>query len=227
MGLTAKSAFNQNPVQTSTEFLNTLFADYPRPNFQVRMWDHSTWGTVQQPSFTLVLKHPGALREMFLRSSELSLGEAYIFDDFDIEGDIEAAFELADYLLRQQTRSFPQGVCLASLLQKLPRRRQRHDDSRPATLSGVAHSKDRDCQAVRYHYDLPPAFFGLFLDQRMVYSCGYFTSPEETSIDKAQLSKLDYICRKLRLRRGDRLLDIGCGWGALLIHAAAHYGVQA
>jgi cyclopropane-fatty-acyl-phospholipid synthase len=223
----AKYARNQNPVQVSTEFLNTLFAGHSRPNFQIRMWDHSTWGEAEQQSFTLVLKHPGALREMFLRSSELSLGEAYIFDDFDIEGDIEAAFELADYLLAQQTRSLLQGVYLASLLHKLPRIRQRRDDCRPATLFGVAHSKDRDCQAVRYHYDLPPAFFALFLDQRMVYSCGYFSTPEETSIDQAQLSKLDYICRKLRLRRGDRLLDIGCGWGALLIHAAAHYGVQA
>ena len=208
-------------------FLNTLFADYPGPNFQVRFWDHRTWGAIQQPSFTLVLKHPGALREMFLRPSELSLGEAYIFDDFDIEGDIEASFEMADYLLGQRTRSLLQSIYLASLLRKLPGSRQARDNRRPATLIGLAHSKDRDCQAVRYHYDLPPAFFALFLDQRLVYSCGYFTSVEETSIDQAQLDKLDYICRKLRLHQDDRLLDIGCGWGALLIHAAAHYGVQA
>ena len=227
MGLAVKSPFSWNPVRVSTEFLNTLFADYSKLDFQVRLWNETRWGSLEEPRFTLVLKHPGALREMFLRPSELSLGEAYIFDDFDIEGDIEASFEMADYLLGPRTRGLLQGMYLASLLQKLPRSRERNDDYRPATLFGVAHSKDRDCQAVRYHYDLPPAFFALFLDQRLVYSCAYFTTAEEASIDRAQLNKLDYICRKLRLRQGDRLLDIGCGWGALPIHAAAHYGVHA
>ena len=116
MGLTAKPAFNQNPVRVSTEFLNTLFADYPRPDFHVRLWDETRWGSLEEPRFTLVLKYPGALREMFLRPSELSMGEAYIFDDFDIEGDIEASFEMADYLLGQRTRSLLQGVHLATLL---------------------------------------------------------------------------------------------------------------
>src|SRR5262249_27576931 len=95
----------------------------------------------------------------------------------------------------------------------------------PAALLGSLHSRYRDHQAISYHYDLPAEFFALWLDQRMVYSCAYFEY-EESDLNTAQYRKLDYLCRKLRLRRGDRLLDIGCGWGALLIHAAGRYGVQ-
>ena len=102
MGLLAKSLFGETATGVSAEFLEALLADYPKRDFQVRLWDGTTWGAETQPRFTLVLKHPGALRAMFLSPSELALGEAYIDDDFDIEGDIEAAFELADYLLGQE-----------------------------------------------------------------------------------------------------------------------------
>jgi cyclopropane-fatty-acyl-phospholipid synthase len=78
-------------------------------------------------------------------------------------------------------------------------------------------------EAIAHHYDISNAFYRLFLDERMVYSCAYFTD-FSNGIDQAQRDKLDHICRKLRLKPGDRLLDIGCGWGALLIHAAKHYG---
>jgi cyclopropane-fatty-acyl-phospholipid synthase len=101
MGLLAKSRFEEPHSLISAELLETLLADYPRRDFQVRLWDGTTWGMEKQPRFTLVLKHPEALRAMFLPPSELKLGEAYIYDDFNIEGDIEAAFDLADYLLGQ------------------------------------------------------------------------------------------------------------------------------
>ena len=81
-------------------------------------------------------------------------------------------------------------------------------------------------QAIQYHYDVSNEFYQLWLDEKMIYSCAYFKDPDE-SIDAAQARKLDYICRKLRLEPGDRLLDIGCGWGALIMHAAEHYGVEA
>jgi cyclopropane-fatty-acyl-phospholipid synthase len=227
MGVTANSALNQALVQVRPELLENLLADYPKRNFQVRLWDGRTWGLDQHPRFTLVLKHPGALRDMFFLPSELTLGEAYIFDDFDIEGDIEAALDLADYLLEQSDRrGVLQSLRLPTLLQNLAVNRQTNRVHRAATSHGSVHSKKRDCQAVRYHYDLPPEFFALWLDPRMLYSCAYFAPGEETDLDTAQCRKLDYICRKLRLRRGDRLLDIGCGWGGLMIHAAARYGAQ-
>jgi cyclopropane-fatty-acyl-phospholipid synthase len=84
----------------------------------------------------------------------------------------------------------------------------------------------RDRQAVTYHYDVSNAFYSLWLDKRMVYSCAYFTSPGD-DLDTAQEKKLDLLCRKLRLQRGNRMLDIGCGWGGLVLHAAKNYGVDA
>jgi len=92
-------------------------------------------------------------------------------------------------------------------------------------LRGARHSKERDRQAVTYHYNRSNDFYALWLDSRMVYSCAYFTTPDD-DIDIAQERKLDYISRKLRLRPGERLLDIGCGWGGLVIYAAQHYGVE-
>ena len=225
MAALAKSLFGETPTVVCAEFLDALLADYPRPDFQVRLWDGTTWGAVQQPPFTLMLKHPGALHAMFSRPSELTLGEAYIYNDFDIEGDIEAAFQLADYLLEQEY-GLGKSFDLAKRLSKLPVNSGAHKNWRSANFSGSVHSRDRDRQAISYHYDLPADFYALWLDRRMVYSCAYFATPEE-DLDSAQERKLDYICRKLRLRRGERLLDIGCGWGGLIIHAAAHYGVEA
>lgn len=225
MHLLAKSLRPETPLQVCTEFLDALCKDYARATFQVRFWDGTLWKPAKCPRFTLVLKHPGALRAMFSSPSELTLGEAYIHDDFDIEGDIEAAFDLADYLLGGE-RSLRGDLDLAGFLHKLPKSHHSHTGIHLVDLSGELHSKSRDRQAVRYHYDLPPEFYALWLDPRMVYSCAYFTRPED-NLDAAQQHKLHYICRKLRLLPGERLLDIGCGWGALIMHAAAHYGVEA
>ncbi|HEY6270495.1 MAG TPA: cyclopropane-fatty-acyl-phospholipid synthase family protein [Terriglobales bacterium] len=226
MGLLTSSVFKQTPIQPGVELLAELLADYPTRNFQVRFWDGTTWGS-KQPRFTLVLKHPGALREMFLSPSELTLGESYIFDDLDIEGDIEGGFDLADYLLTKDSQGLSQKLHLARALRKLPGRQETRPEHPTPNLLGSAHSKDRDRQAISFHYDLPPDFFALWLDRRMNYSCAYFTDGEDSDLDTAQCRKLDYICRKLRLRRGDRLLDIGCGWGGLMVYAAVHYGALA
>ena len=102
---------------------------------------------------------------------------------------------------------------------------QRVIDLPAPELSGEVHSKRRDRAAIRYHYDLVPEFFALWLDPYMLYSSAYFT--DDSDLDNAQERKLDYICRKLRLHAGDHLLDIGCGWGGLLVYAARHFGVEA
>jgi cyclopropane-fatty-acyl-phospholipid synthase len=211
-------------VGESIDFLEHLFVSYPRHDFQVRFWDGTTWGG-NKCRFTLVLKHPGALRRMFTSPSELTLGEAYIFDDFDIEGDIEASFDLGNFLLSQE-RAVTKRLYLAISLGRLPTIGRPRAVPRPLRLRGAVHSRCRDRDAISYHYDLPPEFYSFFLDRRMVYSCAYFHTPED-GLEQAQVQKLDYICRKLRLRPGEHLLDIGCGWGALVIHATAHYGVHA
>lgn len=221
MAISETSLIGREFFSLSANILETLLADYPRRDFQIRLWDGTTWG-VEKSRFTFVLKQPGALRAMFLQPSEVSLGEAYIYDDFDVEGDIEAAFDLADYLLRHD-RSLGQNFELAERLQQLP---ASEGDRRPPHMQGAVHSRDRDRQAIRYHYDLPTNFYALWLDPRMVYSCAYFAVPDQ-DLDAAQENKLDYICRKLRLHPGERLLDIGCGWGGLINYAAARDRVQA
>jgi len=224
MPLLAKSLLRATPSTVRIEFLDAVLGKYPRRDFQVRFWDGTVWGAETQPRFTLVLKHPGALREMFSSPSELTLGEAYVYNDFDLEGDLEAALDLSDYLLVQE-RSQWERLDLKERLAKLPKSDRPQSGLHLVDFSGKVHSKQRDRRAISYHYDLPADFYALWLDPRMVYSCAYFNKPDE-DLDSAQLRKLDYICRKVRLRSGERLLDIGCGWGALIMHAAAHYGVE-
>ncbi|HLH09710.1 MAG TPA: cyclopropane-fatty-acyl-phospholipid synthase family protein [Terriglobales bacterium] len=224
MALREKTWHRQDALHQSISFLDLLFGYDSTDNYQVRLWDGTVWGKAREPQFTLVLNHPGALRSMFLSPSQLTLGEAFIFRDFDVEGDIEAAFWLADRLLNTQ-RGLAESLRLRAILAKLPSELRPRAVPRYGQLRGSQHSRERDRQAVRYHYDLPPEFFSLFLDTRMVYSCAYFVSPD-IELEIAQQSKLDYICRKLRLRPGERFLDIGCGWGALIVWAAEHYGVR-
>src|SRR5690606_18054307 len=88
------------------------------------------------------------------------------------------------------------------------------------------HSRKSDRKAIEYHYDVSNEFYSMWLDPRMVYSCAYFRSGEE-DLETAQVQKLDHVCRKLMLAPGQTLLDIGCGWGAMAIHAASRYGVKA
>jgi len=216
-------------VQTTLSLLQDLLGSSPQPNFAVRLWEGTTWkpeaASAEPARFTLVLQHPGALRTMFLPPSELNLGEAYIYNDFDIEGDIEAVFPLGDHIMDERWGKMAQ-VRYGKRLLSLPKAGQSRPADSAAKLQGTRHSKERDQQAISYHYNRSNDFYALWLDKRMVYSCAYFATPED-DLDTAQERKLNYICRKLRLRPGERLLDIGCGWGGLVIYAAQHYGVEA
>jgi cyclopropane-fatty-acyl-phospholipid synthase len=213
--------------ETTLEVLEAVFAGYPKRHFTVRLWDGTTWpeAAVESPAFTLVLNHPGALREMFLPPSELNLGESYVYGDYDVEGDLIAAFSLVSHF-KKLDMGLGDKLGLAWRLRSLPKNHAPRVGRQAAELSGAEHSRKRDRQAIAYHYDVSNDFYGLWLDRRMVYSCGYFSTPEE-DIHAAQKRKLDYICRKLRLEPGERMLDIGCGWGGLVMYAAEHYGVQA
>jgi cyclopropane-fatty-acyl-phospholipid synthase len=214
-------------VQTTISLLQDLLGGAQPYNFAVRLWDGTVWEPQpgQSARFTLVLQHAGALRSMFLPPNDLTLGEAYIYNDFDIEGDIEAVFPLAEQFMNGQWGKMEQ-VRFGKQLLSLPKVAQQRPGDTAAKLRGARHSKERDRQAVTYHYDRSNDFYALWLDRRMVYSCAYFVAPDD-DIDTAQERKLDYICRKLRLQAGERLLDIGCGWGGLVIYAAQHYGVEA
>jgi cyclopropane-fatty-acyl-phospholipid synthase len=209
-------------------FLRDLLGDYRPREFAVRLWDGTVWGSEpgRPERFTLVINHPGALRRLFWPPTELALAEAYVHEDYDIEGWIEAVFGLADHLLTGRRRGAVERLRFGARLLVLPSGKRPRAGRRTARLRGIKHSKARDRQAVAYHYDVSNDFYALWLDKRMVYSCAYFASPDE-DLDAAQERKLNYVCRKLRLRRGERLLDIGCGWGGLIVHAARRYGVDA
>jgi cyclopropane-fatty-acyl-phospholipid synthase len=207
------------------ELLDELFSPEQVSEVGFRLWDGSRWPDENDHRATIVLNHPGALRRMFLPGTEVGLAEAYLYDDFDIEGEAEAVFGWQESLAEIQDQLWLR-LTLGWRLLQLPRNGRAAGGQRgPANLEGERHSVERDRQAVTYHYDVSNDFYQLYLDKRMVYSCGYFHTPQD-SLDQAQAQKLDHICRKLRLRPGQWMLDIGCGWGGLVIYSAKHYQVQ-
>jgi len=214
-------------VDLTLQILEQITAGVQMQSLNVRLWNGIYWPDPRPKPATLVLNRPSSLREMLEGGSEIALGEAYIREAFDVEGDIVAAFELAD-ILAAQTEAWTRTLSIAGLLRRLPDFKERNgpDKRRGARLNGMKNSPGRDRKAIRFHYDVSNDFYALWLDPRMVYSCAYFEKTD-TSLEQAQLRKLDLICRKLDLQPGERLLDIGSGWGGLLIHAASHYGVHA
>lgn len=227
-GHTTTQQATTDAVDLSRKILTDLFGPPERRAFAVAFWDGTREAPgAQTPAFTLVLRHPDTLRRMLLPPSELTLAEAYVRGDIEIEGDLGAASGVADDL--GALLAAPGRLARVLLrLQALP-----VADEPPVARTdgrfrrqGQRHSLERDRAAVRHHYDLGNDFYALWLDRRMVYSCAYFPTGGET-LDEAQEAKLELICRKLRLRPGERLLDIGCGWGGLISFAAERYGVEA
>ncbi len=157
----------------------------------------------QKPCVIMEIRDPDFLLDL-THPTLGGLGEAFVNGRIDIDGDIMTAIASAEHLAEAG------GAPITS---------------RIAPVSSP-HPPGQDLADITYHYDVGNAFYRLWLDERMVYSCAYFETGEET-LDEAQQSKLDHICRKLRLQPGERFLDIGCGWGGLIMHAAKTYGVQA
>src|SRR6266571_4118007 len=199
-------------------------AEHQSCDFSVRFWDGMDLSPTPRPRFTLVINRPGVLRNLFDSPSELTLGESFIGGDLDVEGDLEAALRFAELLLSYKPNLSQQAALrmLAAALPMFSPIVRRRDDG----LKGDVHSRARDRAAVTRHYDVSNDFYRLWLDRHMIYSSAYFESPDE-DLDTAQVRKLEYICRKLRLRPGDRLLDLGCGWGGLMMYAASRYGAHA
>lgn len=192
-------------------------------------WDGSAAGPADAP--VVELRSPDALRRLLWHPGELGAAQAYVTGELDVPGDLDAALThafavAADRGLsgRPSLKAVAGAVRAALGLDLLGR-----PPAPPATqarVRGRLHSKDRDRSAISHHYDTTADFYSLILDQRnMAYSCGYHASPDQPLAD-AQDAKLDLVCRKLGLEPGMRLLDVGCGWGSLSLHAAEHFGVQ-
>jgi len=184
-------------------------------------------GTVLGPpdsKATVVINSPQALARMIQAPGELGLGRAYVTGEIDVEGDIFAALALRDHLPRIHLG--PRHIAEAA--QVLGRQVFHRVPPPPeeARLHGRRHSRQRDRAAISYHYDVSNDFYRLVLGPSMTYSCAVWKDPKGT-LEEAQTNKYDLIARKLDLKAGMRLLDVGCGWGGMVMRAAEHYGVEA
>ena len=218
------TANSQDPLVGRTVVLIGHIFPQPR-DFGVRLWEGTEIPAAGRTNIWLVLNNPGALQRMFKPPIELSLGEAFILNDFDIEGDIFSAFPFMESMANRPP-STGEIVRLGLGLLKVPAKGTARAKGRGrARLQGKVHSRARDLLAVQYHYDVGNEFYSLWLDGNLQYSCGYFPTGKE-DLNTAQQRKMQHICRKLRLKRGEYLLDIGCGWGGLARYAALNYNVQ-
>ncbi|RKN37363.1 SAM-dependent methyltransferase [Streptomyces hoynatensis] len=195
---------------------------------RLRAWDGSEAGPPDGP--VIVVRHRRALRRLLFRPGELGLARAWVSGEIDVEGDLYEVLDRVTWLLGERPqvgtgRLLAAARDLLALSRAVPVPPPVPNEEVPRR-SGPLHSLRRDRQAISHHYDVGNDFYELVLGPSMVYSCAVW-SPETESLTDAQTAKLDLICRKLALRDGQRLLDVGCGWGSLVLHAARHYGVSA
>jgi len=203
-----------------TEIVAKIMAGY-RGDIAIRLWDGTlAQGALDAPC-TVVFRKPGALRDLILHRNLLRIAESYLNGAIDVEGDLESLFEIRTHLLNL---TLPLGtrLHLLYLALRLPGL-SRHGSAQAGRSKRAAHQNSQ--ASIAHHYDVSNDFYKLWLDPEMVYSCAYYRDDAQP-LAEAQQDKLDYLCRKLRLEPGQTLLDIGCGWGALALWAARHYGVQ-
>ncbi|HEX7060030.1 MAG TPA: cyclopropane-fatty-acyl-phospholipid synthase family protein [Solirubrobacterales bacterium] len=197
--------------------------------FAVRFWDGSELRPEEGRGSgdTLLVRDSRALSYIATAPGQLGLARAWVAGDLDVDGDLERALRAGERFrdLRLGLRDKAASALAAARAGALRLRRPSPPASE-AHPSGRLHSLRRDREAVRHHYDVSNDFYRLVLGPSMVYSCAYFDSPRDT-LEEAQMRKLEVICHKLRLTAGERLLDVGCGWGSLVIHAAQNHGARA
>lgn len=214
----ASPPLHQSQAEKVSTLLNSLFEGYAGPAFSVRFWDDSVWRRAAEGSvFEIFLCNQDAWLTLSTAPDDVSLGEKYIKGEIEVAGDLFLALRAlpqVEYALRSNLPTISFRTAAKRLMSRTSR-----------TLHwGAAHSKRRDAAAISHHYDLSPEFYKLFLGPSMVYSCAYFRKPSN-DLYTAQCDKMDLICRKLELSGRDRFLDIGCGWGSLVLWAAEKYGV--
>jgi cyclopropane-fatty-acyl-phospholipid synthase len=211
---------------STVRFRRDLARLLPDRPFELRFWDGTAVPATRGPGATLVIRSPRALAYALHAPGQLGLGRAYVAGAIDVD-DLDALVTVADTWqppplpLRARARLLLDAARAAGTL------------SSPAVPAaelrprGPLHSLRRDARAVRHHYDVSNEFFGLFLDRSMTYSCAFFSrSDDHGSLESAQEAKLELSCRKLALEPGQRVLDVGCGWGGFAIHAASRHGVS-
>ncbi len=203
-------------------------------DLSVKLWDGSVipLGEDVQSNLLIIIRDPGVITSLLRRPGLDGIIQHYIKGMIDFEGGtlLDVGTRLAFKHTRGRLQNVPKRDILtfASAFLFAPTLKPGESRVYKGDETGKPHkrSKQDDRAFIEFHYDLSNEFYELFLGEHMVYTCAYFTS-WENSLDQAQFDKLDMICRKLRLQKGERFLDIGCGWGGLICHAASHYGVKA
>ena len=201
------------------------------PPVPVRFWDGSVLGPRDGRS-TIVVRSPAALRRMIWAPGELGLARSYVAGDLDLEGDVYSMLDLRDALAGGE--GDPRiGMTRAGWVQAVGAARRLGVIGPPLApppeeirLRGRRHTKGRDAAAIAHHYDVSNDFYRLVLGPSLTYSCAYWREGVAT-LEDAQASKYELVARKLGLREGMRLLDVGCGWGGMVLHAAREHGVHA
>ncbi|MBP1135979.1 cyclopropane-fatty-acyl-phospholipid synthase [Arthrobacter sp. PvP023] len=198
---------------------------------RLKVWDGSEAGPADAP--VVRLKDPDAIRRLLWAPGELGAAQAYVTGELDVDGDLNSALEHLWKVVRERGLSGirPTPAVLAGVGRIAKAAGAIGTPPQPpasqARVKGKLHSLLRDRAAISHHYDLSNEFYGLILDPQMAYSSAYWTdSSENYGLEDAQRDKLDLVCRKIGLKPGMRLLDVGCGWGSLSLHAAQHYGAD-
>ncbi len=196
----------------------------PDRPFSVRFWDGSTLAAGGTPSAAFVVRSPSAIAHVLRSPGRLGLGRAYVEGSLDAE-DLDGAFAVVDEwepppLGRGRRLRLFAAAALAAAGAPVARR-----PALELVLGGERHTRERDAQAVRYHYDAGNEFFALFLDESMTYSCAVFSRGADT-LEEAQRAKHALVASKLGLASGQQVLDVGCGWGAFALYAAREHGVE-
>ena len=187
-----------------------------------------------------MLRRRRALRTLVWQPDELGLGRAYVSGDLDIDGDMYAVFDIPGLVAKlaghgglslsrgEKLRVLVTALRLGAVGPRPPLPPEEVRQSRRRRGRGVKHSPERDAGSVRHHYDVGNDFYRLVLGPSLVYSCAYWAQPAGLGygLEQAQRDKLELICRKLGLQPGMRVLDVGCGWGSLALHAARYHGVR-
>ena len=212
------------PFASTDKLRREIEARIPERPFTIEFWDGSRLPPTNGGGPTFCVRSPRAAAHVLRAPGQLGLGRAYVSGEIEVD-DMDAVIELLDgwkppSLDGADKRALLVGAARAAGLTRPPRRPAA--ELRP---SGRRHSRERDARAVRHHYDVSNEFFALFLDDSMTYSCAIFSRGAET-LEEAQEEKLEMVCRKLALREGERVLDVGCGWGSFPLWAATEHGAS-
>jgi cyclopropane-fatty-acyl-phospholipid synthase len=210
------------PFATTAPLRREIEKRIPERPFAVEFWDGTRLPATGGAGPTFFIRSPRAAAHVLRAPGQLGLGRAYVSGEIEVD-DMDAVIELLESwkpppLHGTDKRALLLGAVRAAGLTRPPRRPA--SELRP---SGRRHSRERDARAVRHHYDVSNEYFSLFLDDSMTYSCAVFSRGAET-LEAAQETKLEMVCNKLALKEGDRVLDVGCGWGSFPLWAASRHG---